>query len=485
MNYRIINGLLLLFDGKGFTVEKKDLYIKDNKILAALAQGMPEAGFAGSAGVSDASLPGSDRVTDDEAAVPAGVSDASLPGSDRVPDDEAAVPAGAPVSASGERWEIVDARNRLIMPGLINAHTHVYMTILRNYADDVDFSEWLFQRVSPVEDRLPADAAYWLNLLGFAEMIRSGTTTFVDMHMYPGMSAKAAAAAGMRAFIGRGLVGEDLFTDGLSRYREALAEKDEYESELIRFILSPHAPYSCSKKLYRQVTEESERLGLLRQTHLSESDSEVEMTLGRYGKTPVEWLKDTGFLSDRTLLAHCVKMRGSDIDILSTSGSSVVTNPASNAKLGNGFAPAPEFQAAGINLCLGTDGASSNNTLNMFREMGLLSLIHKGAAKDSTAMPAESVVRTATVNGAKALQREGKLGVIRPGAAADLIFLNLKEPSLFPNNNIVSSLCYSANGSEVEDVMIDGKFVMRNRNLTTIDYGRVCFEVEKIAERYL
>ena len=426
MNYKIINGKLLLRKEDGYKTEAKDLYIKDG-IIAGIGEKPKEF----------------------------------------------------------EPYTELDAKDKLVMPGLINAHTHVYMTILRNYADDVNFSEWLFNRVSPVEDRLPVEAAYWTNLLGFAEMFRSGTTSYVDMHMYRCMSGKAAKSAGIRAFIGRGLVGEDLYTDGLARFQEALAEKEEYGSDRINIILSPHAPYSCSEKLYRQVAEESKKLGVLKQTHLSEGIAEVESILEKYKKTPVKWLYDIGFLDEETLLAHCVQMREDDIEILKRSKASVVTNPVSNAKLGNGFAPAEDMKNAGVNLCIGTDGTSSNNTLNMFREMRFLSLIHKGLKKDSTAMNALDVIDAATINGAKALGVKDKLGIIAEGAKADIIFLDLKSPSLFPNNNIVSSLCYSANGSEVTDVMVDGELVMKNREFLTIDYERVCYEVNKIADKYL
>ena len=427
MNYKITNGTLLIYTKDGFTTKQEDIYIKDKKIAHI----------------------------------------------GPLPKDDAA------------QYEVFDAAGKLVMPGLINMHTHVYMTILRNYADDVDFAEWLFNRVTPVEDSLPAEAAYWANLLGFAEMFRSGTTSYVDMHMYKCMSGKAANDCGIRAFIGRGLVGEDLYTDGLSRFEDALAEQKEYESDRIKIVLSPHAIYSASEKLYRQVAAEAEKRGLLKQTHLSEGVTEVEDCLKSRGMTPVEYLNSIGFLNDKTILAHCVQMRGDDIDILKNSGASVVTNPASNAKLGNGFAPVKDMDDAGINVCIGTDGTSSNNTLNMFREMGLLSLIHKGIHRDSTVMPAQTVLKMATVNAAKALNNDGVLGVIKEGAAADLCFIDLKSPSLFPNNNIVSSLCYSANGSEVDSLMADGKFVMKNRELLTIDYERVCYEIEKIKDKYL
>ncbi len=454
MNYRITNAKLLLQDENGFRVEDGNLTIENGIITTVETIGTDTTGSAGT----------------DTAGVEGGTAGADASGAE---------------SGAAAGFEAVDAKGHLVMPGLINAHTHAYMTILRNYADDVDFGEWLFNRVMPVEDQLPAESAYWLNLLAFAEMFQSGTTSYVDMHMYRCMSGKAAQDAGIRAFIGRGLVGTDLFGDGLSRFEEAMAEKKEYESDRIRFILSPHAPYSCSEKLYRQVMEEAEKQGLMVQTHLSEGLTEVENVLKEHGKTPVQWLYDIGFLKKRTLLAHCVQMREDDLGLIAKSGASVVTNPASNAKLGNGFAPVTAMDQAGINVCLGTDGTSSNNTLNMFREMGLLSLIHKGLEKDSTAMPAQKVIAAATANGARALNMENRLGVIAPGAKADLIFLDLKAPSLFPNNNIVSSLVYSANGSEVRSVMVDGAFVMKNRELLTIDYERVCYEVAAIQEKML
>ena len=411
MNYKITKARLLLYTEGNFRIEENDLYIKGSSIVSV----------------------GSGNID---------------------PED---------------RWEEIRADNKLVMPGLINMHTHAYMTCLRNYADDVSFGEWLFGRIAPAEDKITPDIAYASNLLAFAEMFRSGTTTYVDMHMFRGMSPGAAGSAGIRAYIGRGLVGEDLYGDGLSRFEEALSEKEEFESETVKFTLAPHAIYTCSPRFYEQVSAEAEKLGLLKQTHLSESRTELADCLEKYGCSPVDIMKETGFLDGGAILAHCVQMQGSDIDIIKGSGSTVVTNPASNAKLGNGFAPVMDFMKAGVNLCLGTDGTASNNTLNMFREMGLLSLIHKGITEDPTAMSAQEVLAAVTVNAAKALKMEGKLGIIREGALADLIFIDLLAPSMYPNNNIISSLCYSANGSEVADVMVNGQFVMRNRELLTID----------------
>ena len=424
MNYKITNGRLLVRREDAYEVIREDLFIRDNIISF--------------------------------------------------------IPFGA-----GESFETVDAEDHLVMPGLINMHTHAYMTLMRNYADDVPFHRWLFDGVMPVEDSLDPEAAYWTSLLAFTEMIRTGTTCFVDMHMYCRQSPKAAKEAGMRAFIGRGLVGEDLYKDGAKRFQEALDEKEEYESDLIRFVLSPHAIYSCSDLLLSQVEQESKKRGMLKQIHLSESVKEVEDCLAAKGKTPVALLDDLGFLDENTILAHCVQMRGDDLERIKKSGASIVTNPASNAKLGNGFAPAVKMMDVGINLCIGTDGAASNNTLNMFREMSLLSLLQKGLHSDPTAMSADKVIKAATENAAAALGMSGKLGVIREGALADLIFIDLNEPSLFPDNNIPTSLCYSANGTEVSSVMINGRFVMRDRQMLTIDVKNVYEHVRRAAQNHL
>ena len=385
---------------------------------------------------------------------------------------------------TSENFEVVDAGNCLVMPGLINMHTHAYMTIMRNYADDVDFDEWLFKRVMPVEDTLPKEGAYWTNLLAMMEMLRTGTTCFVDMHMFHEQSCLAAEKAGLRGYIGRGLVGGSLYEAGNRRFPEALEEMEKHRSDTLDFILSPHAIYSCSVDLMKEVVRESDARGLLRQTHLSEGMTEVENCLKEHGKTPVALLDDIGFLSSRTILAHCVQMQD-DIARLPRSGATVVTNPASNAKLRNGFAPVLEMQAAGVNICLGTDGAASNNTLNLFREMGLFTMIHKGISRDSTAAPAAFTLKTCTSNAARALGRAGELGVIAEGAAADLIFLDLNAVSLFPNNNIVSSLCYSANGSEVTDTMVNGRFLMRDRTLLTIDEAEVFAHVRAFQQKFL
>ena len=422
MNYMIKGGLALLYDNGKFRTEEKDIYVTDGKI-------------------------------------------SFLPPKD------------------GE-YEIYSAAGQLVMPGLVNMHTHAYMSIFRNYADDVSFDEWLFKRIMPVEDILESEDMLWTNLLSCIEMIQTGTTCFVDMHMFEGRSCQAAAESGLRAVIGRGLVGTDINGDGLERVRQALREKEKYESEMITFALAPHAIYSCNEDMYRQVAELAAEKGMLKETHLSESIGEVENAMAQYGRSPVQVMADSGFLDGGAVLAHCVHLSDEDTELIRSSGSTIVTNPASNAKLGNGIAPVAKYLDMGINICIGTDGASSNNTLNMFREMALLSLMQKGAQSDCTVLSADQVIAMATLNAAKALKMEGKIGTISEGAAADLIFLDLDSASLFPNNNAVSSLCYSTNGSEVVSVMAGGKLLMKDRELLTIDRERVYSEIRRIQKKY-
>ena len=434
MNYKIINGNVMTLRDGIFTVEKADLYVIGNKVYRQLEQ------------------------------------------------------AQAQTREAETGWEIIDAADRLIMPGLTNMHTHAYMTVMRNYADDVAFDEWLFKRCMPVEDSLPQEAAYWTSLLGCMEMVRTGTTNFADMHMFRGKSCKAVMDIGMRGVIGRGLVGEDLYGDGMSRFEDCLAEQAEYEAASkgrLQSALAPHAIYSCSVKLLEQVAEEAAKRGMIKHIHVSESVFEVESAIEKYGKTPIGVLYEIGFLDQHTLMAHCVQMRDDDIEIIAKTGASVVTNPASNAKLGNGFAPVKEFLEAGVNVTLGTDGAASNNALNMFREMGLLSLIHKGIHRDPEVVSSNTILHMVTDNAWKMLGTENQMGVITDGSLADLVFLNLKDLSMFPANNMVSALCYSANGSEVESVMVDGAFVMKDRRFLNIDEEEVLYQVGKVKDQYL
>ena len=403
----------------------------------------------------------------------AGRHDIFIEGSDIVGIDE------TPEGFSAD--EVIDGSRRLTIPGLINAHTHTYMSMMRNVADDLSFTDWLFGTIEPIENRLEPEDAYWASLLSQIEMIRSGTTCFNDQQMHIGQTTRAVVESGMRAVICRGLVGGEYDLDE-RRIREALRERDAFAGcDRLTFRLGPHAPYSCGPGYLRGVAEVAKREGMGVHIHIAEGQVESDNMLRDHGCTPVEYVRDAGIFEMPTIAAHCIRVSESDRAILAENGVSVVTNPASNMKLGNGFAPVSEMVAEGINVCLGTDGAASNNAQNMFREMGLLALIHKGTHGTPQCISADEVLDMATRNGAKALGLN--TGSIEVGRKADLALLDLGAPSLTPLNNPVAALAYSANGSEVIDVIIDGRPVMRDRKLTTIDEERVRSEIARICER--
>lgn len=380
-----------------------------------------------------------------------------------------------------ETAHIIDGTDRLVIPGLINAHTHTYMSMMRNCADDLSFMDWLFNRIDPIEGKLTPEDAYWGSLLGQIEMIRSGTTTFNDMQMHIHQTTRAVRESGMRAVICRGLVG-DAYDKRDMRLQQALEEmEDGRECNRLSFRLGPHAPYTCGPDYLRMVADVAKEKGLGIHIHLGESVTESENMRKDHDCTPIEYALDAGTFEVPTIAAHCVQLTDNDIKILADHNVSVVTNPASNMKLGNGFAPVPEMMEAGINVCLGTDGAASNNAQNMFREMGYLSMIHKGTHRTPQCIGAAEVFRAATINGAKALGLN--TGAIETGRKADLAILRLDVPSMMPNNNLLAALCYSANGSEVDTVIIDGRIVMEGRELKTIDEERVYSEIRSMCQR--
>ena len=381
--------------------------------------------------------------------------------------------------------EQIYCSHKTVMPGLVNCHTHAYMSLMRNYADDVPFHTWLFDRIMPAEDSLTPEDAYWGNLLSIMEMIRTGTTTFTDMQMFPRIAVKACADSGMRAVITRGLQGTDRLDEGAQRrLREAFDEMayGEAAGANCTFGLGPHAIYTCGEDLLDYVRELAHEKNMLVNIHLAETRREYDDCVREHGCTPAEYLDRIGLLGERILLAHCVRLKESDYALLARPNVSVVTNPASNAKLANGIAPVREMLRRGIRVCLGTDSSASNNSLNMFAEMRLLTMAQKAASEDALALPAEETIRIATSEGAAALGLPD-LGAVETGKTADLILIDEDSPNMRPLYNRKASLVYSAAGTEVSDVLIGGRIVMRDRNYTTIDAEKVYYETEKIADR--
>ena len=394
-------------------------------------------------------------------------------------------------SLSGE-GETIDASGMLVMPGLINAHTHAYMTIHRNYADDLAFFDWL-DKVQQVEDGMTEEDVYWTTLLAIIEMLRSGTTCFVDMTIKSAgrktgpLSAAAGAVrdSGFRAVISRGLAGVSDSDESIMKYGQAVREMELFKDERrMRFIHGPHAPYSCMADYLQKLTQSCRDRGIGQTIHLSESQAEMDsIAAAHHGATPIQYADSLGVFSVPVIVAHAVYATDEDIRLMAEKNVSVAVCPRSNMKLGNGFAPVQKMLDAGINVCLGTDGCGSNNSLNMFQEMTATALVYKGANRQAQCVGAADVLRMATVSGARAIGCGGELGEVREGAVADLILVRLNEPQFLPANNVVSGLVYSSSGSEVDTVMVDGRVLMSHRKLTVIDEEKVYREIRRIAAR--
>ncbi|MGN0324691.1 MAG: amidohydrolase [Lachnospiraceae bacterium] len=388
----------------------------------------------------------------------------------------------APAGFRAEK--VIDCEGKMAIPGLINAHTHSYMAFMRNVADDLSFMDWLFGTIDPIEQQMTDEDAYWGASLAILEMMKSGTTCFNDMQMNIHQTTRAVKESGMRAVICRGLVGSGNDEAGQMRLKQAYEERDAFaDCDRLQFFLGPHAPYTCDEAFLKIIAGEAKKNHMGIHMHLSESVTEIENCKKDYGCSPIELARRCGLFESPFIAAHCVQVTPEDIAILKKYNVSVVTNPASNMKLGNGFAPIPEMLEKGINVCLGTDGAASNNSLNLIHEMSLLALIHKGTHRASQCVSAAEVFRIATLNGAKALGMEQQIGSIEAGKKADIAILDLKVPSMWPNNNPIAALSYSANGSEVDSVIINGVLTMEHRNVLTMDEERILFENEKIMKR--
>lgn len=378
----------------------------------------------------------------------------------------------------------LDVTGCVVLPGLINAHTHAAMTIFRGLADDLPLMEWLHQHIFPAERKLTEEWVYWGTLLACAEMIRSGTTTFCDMYLFEHKVAEAAKDAGMRA-----LVGEVLYDfpspnygpieSGLA-YTESLIHKWR-EDPLVRIAVEPHALYTCSPPVLRRCFELAERCEVPLVIHVSENEAEVEEILKRYGHRPVAHLEDLGMLSSRLIADHCVALGARDMELLAQRRVQVVHNPESNMKLASGIAPVSRLLEMGVNVALGTDGCASNNDLDLLGEMDTCAKLHKVATLDPTVLPAATVLRMATRNGARALGWEGKIGELAPGRWADIIVVDFDQPHLTPLYEPKSHLVYAARGADVRHSIIHGRLVMEDRRLLTLDCDEVIHRVRTFA----
>lgn len=373
---------------------------------------------------------------------------------------------------------VIPAADCALIPGLVNCHGHAAMTLFRGIADDLPLKPWLEERIWPLEARLTADCVYWGSMLAIAEMIRGGTTTFTDMYFFEEQTARAAAETGMRAVLSRGIVAGPNMQQALAESRQLAADWQGAAGGRITIQLGPHALYSCPPDQLAAVLDLAAELGLALQIHLAETKGEVEEAYARYGKSPVAVLEEAGLFQLPVLAAHCVHVSQEDIGILARRDVRVSHNPASNLKLGSGIAPVPHLLSQGVTVGLGTDGAASNNNLDMFTEMRLAALIHKGIHNDPTLVPAEVSLEMATSMGARALFLED-VGAIREGMKADLTLIELDKSHLAPRHNTEAAIAYAAHASDVALVMADGQILLENGRLTTMDEERVIFEAQR------
>jgi 5-methylthioadenosine/S-adenosylhomocysteine deaminase len=414
----------------------------------------------------------------------------------RIIEEGAVAIAGETILAVGQAADLLarypEARviaepHGLIMPGLVNVHTHAPMSLFRGLADDLPLMEWLHQYIFPIEATLTSDLVYQGSLLSIAEMIKSGTTSFCDMYLFAGDVARAAAECGIRAWVGEVLYdfpspNYGALENGFAYTRELF---DRYRNHsLITITVDPHAVYTCSPDLLTRLARLAEEEDALYVIHCAENGEEVRTCRERYGRSPVEHLESLGLLGPNVVADHCVMLTNNEIDLLARREVKVAHCPESNLKLASGIAPVVQMLEAGINVGIGTDGSASNNDVDMFTEMSTAAKIHKVDRLDPTVMSASLTLQAATIGGARVLGAERMIGSLEAGKKADCIVLDLDQPHLCPMYNPISHLVYAARGGDVIHSVIGGRVVMEHRRLRTLDERTVLDQAAEIGVRF-
>lgn len=385
---------------------------------------------------------------------------------------------------AGDPDERIDASGCLVMPGFVNAHTHAAMTLFRGSADDMQLQPWLEEKIWPIEARLTDDDVYWGSMLGFAEMLLAGVTCVNDMYHLPRVGTRAAMECGIRMCPSGVILGivpnaEDMLAEAL-QFTAEFAARDDL---CIHPMLAPHAPYTCPRELLEQVVETAVEMHVPIHIHLAETEDNVRWSLDNYGARPVQAMERIGLFDTRVCAAHCVHLDETDIEIIAERGVGVAHCPGSNLKLASGMAPSQSLVQRGAHVGLGTDGCGSNNNLDLLEEARLAALISKVREDDPTAVPAETALCMATLGGARAVFLDDCVGSLEVGKRCDCIVVDLDAPHLFPRHSLVSHLIYAAHASDVRDTIVDGRVVVRNRTLQTLDLDETVARAQESAER--
>jgi 5-methylthioadenosine/S-adenosylhomocysteine deaminase len=406
----------------------------------------------------------------------------TMDGARRVIEDGSVAVRGGRILAIGTRAEIeakynaretIDARGRVVIPGLINGHTHVPMTLFRGLADDLDLNEWLTKYIFPAEAKNVTEEFVRVGTrLGLAEMIRGGTTTYCDMYYFEDAIADETAKAGVRGLLGETVI--DFPVADNKTWAEAMAYVNKFVSKwkghaLVIPAIAPHAPYTVSEEHLKAVRAFSDRTNAPIVIHVAETRKEVEDLVKAKGASPVDYLARIGFLNDRVVAAHVVHPSPEEMTTLKRLGVGVVHNPQSNMKLASGVAPVPQMLQLDLDLGLGTDGAASNNDLNMWEEIDTTAKLHKVFAMDPKVVTAQQAFEMATIRGARALHLEREIGSIEKGKRADLVIVDLDDLNQTPLYNVYSHLVYATKADDVRTVIIEGRLIMRDRRLLTLD----------------
>jgi len=380
-----------------------------------------------------------------------------------------------------EDAEVMDGKGLLFLPGLMNTHGHAAMSLLRGHGDDLALQVWLQEKMWPMEGKFTSKDVYWGTSLSVLEMLKGGTTTFLDMYDHMDQVAKVTDESGIRAVLMRGAIGlcpEDV---QMAKLAEAVQFAKDWHGKAdgrITTMMSPHAPYTCPPAFIEKFVQAAHDLDLPMHTHMSETAAEVQQNVNEYGLRPVAHLEKLGVFTRPTLVAHAVHLTDEEIETLARYNVSVSHNPGSNLKLASGVARVPDLLRAGVTVSLGTDGAASNNNLDMFEEMRLAALIHKGVSGDPTAVPALEALRLGTVYGAKSIGLDQVTGLLRAGMKADFIAVNIDQPHYKPHTDLISHVIYSGAAQDVWHVWVDGKQVVKDRECLTLDEEKIMREAQ-------